>query len=363
MTLKVLDVSKTQLTEYGTAQLKLFLEHSSITTLIISDNNFTLTGFKNILDGVSVSNVTHLDISKCQLTDDYVDILIDFLDTHKGQLISINLETNQLTDACSTRLINAFNSHGINKFNINDNLFTNKVCFAIADNLSNSTFTSASISKNKVDGDCIVSIVAAAADGPLEELIADDILTLGTDNENSILQNLVRSDYDLSYLANDQLNKDEKRALARATNNTNIKYLSLMNAGISPAGQYKFFLISSPAGFTSGNLRVSDQNSLVNSQVNSTPLLLNQINYPDFNANPLRVNSTYGPLLDSANTDKIIVQLSGAAILIFLLYQIISKSYSSCSRNRNTLFARCSKALNSNDEENQLAPSSNNNKI
>ncbi len=242
-------------------------------------------------------------------------------------------------------------------------MFTNKVCFAIADNLSNSTFTSASISKNKVDGDCIVSIVAAAADGPLEELIADDILTLGTDNENSILQNLVRSDYDLSYLANDQLNKDEKRALARATNNTNIKYLSLMNAGISPAGQYKFFLISSPAGFTSGNLRVSDQNSLVNSQVNSTPLLLNQINYPDFNANPLRVNSTYGPLLDSANTDKIIVQLSGAAILIFLLYQIISKSYSSCSRNRNTLFARCSKALNSNDEENQLAPSSNNNKI
>jgi hypothetical protein len=237
--LEVLDISDTRLKDSSTTYVANYLRHSEVNTLIFSGNDLSVSAFRVLLQGVFESPVTHLNLSRNKLTDQHVNVLMEFLSRYPANLISVNLNDNKITDAGGCKLILALPEASITELQIENNLLTNKSAYAITTSIPQSNLTSLSVSGNPMNGDAVLMIIKA---GQLTALYADNI-ALTYPHVVAIAESLASSPYSLSYLANNELDIDERRALHQATPNQQLETLSLQNSGITPQGEKILFRV------------------------------------------------------------------------------------------------------------------------
>jgi hypothetical protein len=224
-----LDISYDQIKANGVTAAANFLLKSNVTTFIAAGNNFTVSEFTELLQAIFDSFVIQLDISDSMLSDEHIHILINFLEKYKNRLVGIKLDMNKIKDESGCRLVAALSAAGVREFSIENNLLTNKFGFELADVIPRSNFTKVNMSSNLMDGDSISAILKA---GKLINLAANN-MPISDENIVAISKDLIKSPYDLSYVSNDELSIDQKRALHQATPNHEVEVLSLNNCGIT----------------------------------------------------------------------------------------------------------------------------------
>ncbi len=238
------------------------LQKLSIRKLSLRNSDFSSDQLLDVMKAVSQSSISELDISVGEIDDDCAHEIAIIYSNNNHNLTRINVSFNKLSDHASSELYLAIIKPFVREMNFSGNALSSEFSGTLSNNLMN--LETVDISGSFVNSNQFLQIATAAKDSALSHMSANSI-QLDDDGAIKFGCKLITADQCLSYLGNENLSKDERRALSRSKSDMKFIFLSLQdNAQMTDAGRRALHRAAQQASTSNGNFLLDQPTAVVN---------------------------------------------------------------------------------------------------
>lgn len=216
-----------QIGDMGITNMVTFIPYTQLQMLLLPANSFSTDGFARLTAVFSNSTLAYINVASNNLGDEGA-ITFSLVPFNNTRMRGFDLSDNDITDIGGIPLINSLDGSHIVIVNLASNLLTGATAYRLTEILQRLALVYLNLNDNQINNGSVRALAKVLIGSLLQTLLLNEN-PLQDEDAEAIFENLITPIPEITDITEQQLSIDETRALAHASNQTQITTLGLNN--------------------------------------------------------------------------------------------------------------------------------------